>query len=32
MPAGSNPSWLSAAQLAAVLARAGLSRLGRWDP
>ena len=32
MPAGSNPSWLSAAQLGAVLARAGLHRLGRWDP
>ena len=32
MPAGSNPSWLSAAQLRAVLARAGLHRLGRWDP
>ena len=32
MPAGSNPSWLSAAQLGAVLARAGLPRLGRWDP
>jgi hypothetical protein len=32
MPAGSNPSWVSAAQLEAVLARAGLHRLGRWDP
>lgn len=32
MPAGSNPSWLSAAQLGAVLARAGPHRLGRWDP
>ncbi|WP_091769712.1 hypothetical protein [Blastococcus aurantiacus] len=32
MPAGSNPSWLSAAQLEAVLARAGLQRLGRWTP
>ncbi len=32
MPAGSNPSWLSAAQLRAVLARAGLHRLGRSDP
>ena len=32
MPAGSNPSWLSAAQLGAVLGRAGLPRLGRWDP
>ena len=32
MPAGSNPSWLSATQLGAVLARAGLHRLGRWDP
>ena len=31
MPAGSNPSWLSAAQLGAVLAQAGLPRLGRWD-
>lgn len=32
MPAGSNPSWLSATQLGAVLARAGLPRLGRWGP
>ena len=32
MPAGSNPSWLSAPQLEAVLVRAGLHRLGRWDP
>ena len=32
MPAGSNPSWVSPAQLAAVLARAGLPRLGRWTP
>jgi hypothetical protein len=32
MPAGSNPSWLSATQLRTVLARAGLDRLGRWDP
>jgi hypothetical protein len=32
MPAGSNPSWLTAAQLGAVLTRAGLDRLGRWDP
>jgi hypothetical protein len=32
MPAGSNPSWLSAAQLGAVLARTGQQRLGRWDP
>ena len=32
MPAGSNPSWLSAAQFGAVVARAGLHRLGRWDP
>ena len=32
MPAGSNPSWLSAVQLRAVLARAGPHRLGRWDP
>ena len=31
MPAGSNPSWLSAPQLKAVLVRAGLHRLGRWD-
>ena len=29
MPAGSNPSWLSAAQYAAVLARLPL---GRWEP
>ena len=32
MPAGSNPSWLTAAQLGAVLVRAGLHRLGRWNP
>jgi hypothetical protein len=32
MPAGSNPSWLSAAQFAAVLARAGDSRLRPWTP
>ena len=32
MPAGSNPSWVSAAQLSAVLARAGLQRLGAWTP
>ena len=32
MPAGSNPSWLSAAQLGAVLARTGPHRLGRWVP
>lgn len=32
MPAGSNPSWLSAAQLEAVLDRAGPTRLGRWNP
>jgi hypothetical protein len=31
MPAGSNPSWLSPAQFAAVLARAGESRLGSWS-
>ncbi|MCZ2861204.1 hypothetical protein [Blastococcus sp. VKM Ac-2987] len=30
MPAGSNPSWLSAGQYAAVLARAGRNRLGSW--
>jgi hypothetical protein len=30
MPAGSNPSWLSPAQFAAVLARAGEGRLGAW--
>jgi hypothetical protein len=30
MPAGSNPSWLSPAQFAAVLARAGAGRLGSW--
>jgi hypothetical protein len=30
MPAGSNPSWLSAAQFAAVLARAGHHGLGPW--
>jgi hypothetical protein len=29
MPAGSNPSWLTAAQYAVVLARAGSDRLGR---
>jgi hypothetical protein len=32
MPAGSNPSWLSGAQLAAVLARTGAHRLGPWEP
>jgi hypothetical protein len=32
MPAGSNPSWLSAAQFAAVLARAGDRRLRPWKP
>jgi hypothetical protein len=32
MPAGSNPSWLSAEQFAAVLDRAGRAGLGRWDP
>jgi hypothetical protein len=30
MPAGSNPSWLSAGQFAAVLDRAGPTGLGRW--
>ena len=30
MPAGSNPSWLSAEQFAAVLSRAGESRLRPW--
>ena len=29
MPAGSNPSWLTAAQYAVVLARTGAARLGR---
>lgn len=32
MPAGSNPSWLSAGQFAAVLERVGDVRLGRWEP
>ena len=32
MPAGSNPSWLSAGQFAAVLARAGSPGLGTWRP
>ncbi|WP_241038554.1 hypothetical protein [Blastococcus litoris] len=32
MPAGSNPSWLSATQFAAVLDRTGRERLGRWVP
>lgn len=32
MPAGSNPSWLTAAQLATVLERAGRPVLGRWAP
>ena len=32
MPAGSNPSWVTAAQLAAVLAKAGAHRLGPWTP
>ncbi len=32
MPAGSNPSWLSADQFAAVLDRAGPGVLGRWVP
>ena len=30
MPAGSNPSWLSAEEFAAVLDRVGGDRLGRW--
>jgi hypothetical protein len=32
MPAGSNPSWLSAEQFAAVLDRADDAVLGRWHP
>ena len=32
MPAGSNPSWLSAEQFAAVLERTATDRLGRWLP
>ena len=32
MPAGSNPSWLSAEQYAAVLDRVGRPGLGRWVP
>jgi hypothetical protein len=32
MPAGSNPSWLSAAEFAAVLDRAGGGGLGAWSP
>jgi len=32
MPAGSNPSWLSAGQYAAVLARTGDGVLGPWAP
>jgi hypothetical protein len=32
MPAGSNPSWLSVEQYAAVLDRAGEDGLGRWAP
>jgi hypothetical protein len=32
MPAGSNPSWLSAGQFAAVLDRAARDGLGRWEP
>jgi hypothetical protein len=32
MPAGSNPSWLSAGQFAAVLDRLGDDGLGRWVP
>ncbi len=31
MPAGSNPSWLSATQFGAVLDRAPGTRLGPWD-
>jgi hypothetical protein len=30
MPAGSNPSWLSTEQFAAVLDRVDGDRLGRW--
>jgi len=32
IPAGSNPSWLTPAQFAAVLDRADPDRLGRWLP
>jgi hypothetical protein len=32
MPAGSNPSWLSAEQFAAVLDQADSGGLGRWRP
>jgi hypothetical protein len=32
MPAGSNPSWLSTAQFAAVFARTGDRRLRPWTP
>jgi hypothetical protein len=32
MPAGSNPSWLSAGQFSAVLSRAGDPRLRPWQP
>jgi hypothetical protein len=32
MPAGSNPSWLSAEQFAAVLDRVDTGGLGRWRP
>ncbi len=32
MPAGSNPSWLTAGQLGTVLGRAGLPLLGPWAP
>jgi hypothetical protein len=32
MPAGSNPSWLSAEQFGAVLERADSRGLGRWRP
>ena len=32
MPAGSNPSWLTADQFAAVLARVPRAGLGPWEP
>ncbi len=32
MPAGSNPSWFSAEQFAAVVDRVDRGRLGRWGP
>ncbi|MGY2003021.1 hypothetical protein [Blastococcus sp. SYSU DS1024] len=32
MPAGSNPSWLSSAQLSAVLDRVPCDQLGSWLP